>query len=270
MKPTTTINQATKIENTMRSSSTNILLSLAELNNMGVEQLENGNISCACDLFRNTLDAILVQGCCSSCCNDFAADGLRLKGSNEATIKRFDPSCLPAEVHISGIRILRVPAGSSDPTRIFFSNPVLETNAWFSIIRYNLALSYHIQSMDARAGHLKQFFLQNAKCFYEQSYMSMFSSHHDLLKSKLPTGNPTVNLLCMALCNNMAHIFMNFADFATARKLLSSLFIFATSLEDMHYNGLPKEFSMAMKQMQLDFLLNAIILLSSQNAAPAA
>jgi hypothetical protein len=150
-------------------------------------------------------------------------------------------------VYSRGMRMLTAPGDC-------FSHDLLQDGTIRSaIVVYNLALVYHLQGFNKAS----QVALQKAKHLYEHSYQLLVNTMSSF--GGEPTGNASVDLLVMALMNNLAEISLEMSGYyGDTRAMFEHLLQFAVSTSYRGYGD--EEVSAFMKQESSYFLLNATIL----------
>jgi hypothetical protein len=132
-----------------------------------------------------------------------------------------------------------------------------------AIIVYNVALVFHLKGFNEAS----QAALQKAKHQYESSYQLLEETISSFGGG--PTGNASIDLLVMALMNNLAEISLEMSGYYdVTRAMFEHLLQFAVSTGYIGYGD--EEVSTFMQQESSYFLLNATILGLAPAAAAAA
>ena len=145
--------------------------------------------------------------------------------------------------------------------RNFSNEPTVDRTICSSIIVFNLALVYHRKGM--LEGH--QGLVERARNFYEKSYRLLADTGANMDS----TGDLLVDLLCMAMVNNLAYISFDMSDYLRSTEYSNELIRFALSVASSPSIRIDSHVSIALDQQKCNFLLNAMIL-RSPSLAPAA
>ena len=145
--------------------------------------------------------------------------------------------------------------------RNFSNEPTVDRTICSSIIVFNLALVYHRKG--TLEGH--QGLVEKARNFYEKSYELLADTGATINA----TGDLLVDLLCMAMVNNLAYISFDMSDFLRSTEYSNELIRFALSVASSPTIRKDTPISTALDQQKRNFLLNATIL-RSPSLAPAA
>jgi hypothetical protein len=109
---------------------------------------------------------------------------------------------------------------------IFSKDMVENAKIYSAIVVFNLALCSHLQAMgDQSYRHLSQ-----AKLFYRQSFRLLVDTVVGCYRG-MATGNAAVDLLTMALLNNLAHIQMEFRELLESGPVFRLLVQYALSVK---------------------------------------
>lgn len=228
-----------------------------DLNNTGVVHLTNGNFAKAHEAFRCALKSIatLVQD------NDTnrSESGARTDTTSSSTlcVASSMPSFLTCDngltIHSQGIRV------DASLDRSDYENVTMLS----SVVVFNIALTYHLNGL----AEMDQKVLYRTKALYRQCYRLLGGVIHD---GGLHTGsNATLDLLSMALLNNLAHIEIEFCDLHEADVMFQRLVRYALLVQSRSYSD--ERLSVWMNGQALLFLRNtALCSLSSLCVAPAA
>ena len=248
----------------------------AYLNNVAVAYLERGDLRKALELFRTALQttmgemrppdapplflppmpALEIAGEASSDRNQSDNGG---HGGQSTTVPQqakrddFESTSIPF-VHAQGFGIVGSP-GAYSP------EPLINTTVISTIVIFNLAVVYHIKGLHEKA--LSDSRLVKAHSLYTKAYLLL----EDAGVTFGSTGNAVVDLLSMAVSNNLAHVCFELANYDESRSHFDSLIRFALTVVPGRYGD--RYVSSVMDQQKSNFLLNAIIL-HAPNLAPAA
>jgi tetratricopeptide (TPR) repeat protein len=149
----------------------------------------------------------------------------------------------PGPLHLQAFPICR---------RNFSLEPMVDRTICSSIIAFNLALVYHRKGIE---GH--QSLVEKARNLYEKCYRLLA----DTGANKGSTGDLLVDLLCMAILNNLAHISFNVSDYLRSTEYSNELIRFALSVASSPSSRMiDTQVSIALDQQKRNFLLNAMIL----------
>ena len=105
--------------------------------------------------------------------------------------------------------------------------------------------------------------LRKAISLYEKSYRLLCDAN----AVAVATGNPLVDLVAMALLNNMAQLSFERTDYQESRRMFDHLIHFTTSIASSTYGD--QNVTSLMDLQKQNFLLNAIILSTPVVAAAA-
>lgn len=238
------------------------------LNNMAVSFLTFQNLNKAFELLREALfqTICVVDPHCSETVDALVADrttksgpilyqSLAVKDSayQDTEEKRTGCSCASITfVYSDGIRLL--------PSGIAFScDNLVNEIAVSSIIIFNLGVAYHVNGLETYSGPQ----LTKSLSMYQKAYVLLL----DVGIPPMPTGNAMVDLLFMALFNNLAHVCFELVNYEESERYFDSLYRFAYAISPIFYDD-PAARD-AIEQHKRNFLLNAVIL-KTPNFANAA
>jgi tetratricopeptide (TPR) repeat protein len=140
-------------------------------------------------------------------------------------------------------------------------NDLINTTVVSSIIIFNLSIIYHLKGLEGRSmGRTR---LHKAKSLYQKS-------HRLLADAGVPlgsTGNPVVDMLSMALYNNLAHVSYELQGYDESKAFFQNLIRFALTVLPSKYGD--PQVGLLLDQQKSNFLLNAIILQAPKLAAAA-
>ncbi|GKY97610.1 hypothetical protein MPSEU_000719400 [Mayamaea pseudoterrestris] len=140
-------------------------------------------------------------------------------------------------------------------------DPLINTTVVSSIIIFNLSIIYHLKGLEGRC--MSDMRLRKAKSLYQKA-------HNLLADAGVPlnaTSNPVIDMLSMALYNNLAHVTFEMQAYDESRKFFDSLIRFALTVVPNLYGD--AYVGSLLDQQKSNFLLNAIILQAPKLAAAA-
>jgi tetratricopeptide (TPR) repeat protein len=245
----------------------------ADLNNVGVAYLESGDLKKALEFFRDALrqtmgelrpappaaapaPAALTGSSRSTSGNNggaIQAEYLALPRSEQKPQSSSNSNVCPF-VHAQGFGIVGTP-GSYSP------DPLINTTVISTIVIFNLAAVYHLKGLHEKA--LSDRRLLKAHSLYEKANVLLT----DAGVTYGFTGNAVVDLLSMALSNNLAHVCHELGQYDRSRSHFDSLIRFALTVIPSRYGD--HYVGSVLDQQKSNFLLNAIIL-HAPSLAPAA
>jgi tetratricopeptide (TPR) repeat protein len=252
-----------------------------EENNLGVAYLEAGDLRNALQRFSDALKyttATLAPGpnpqrdaedeldltvCCGSYIPPFCQEYCGPPPESTGPKSRDNPAThektqtVPASVPFAYARgINLIPCATA-----YSPDPLINTTIVSSIIIFNVSIIYHLKGLEGRTMGSTR--LQKAKSLYQKS-------HHLLVDAGVPlgsTGNPVIDMLSMALFNNLAHVAFEMQGYEDSRKYFDSLIRFALTVVPTRYGD--AYVGSLLDQQKSNFLLNAIILQAPKLAAAA-
>ena len=249
----------------------------ADLNNIGVAYLEAGDLKKALELFRTALRQTMGDGRLPpphlmappmNITHPHPSAGDQRDGTSTSTRDRpteamqqqqqaksdeFNTTATPF-IHSQGFGIVGS-AGAYSPDQL------INTTVVSTIVIFNLAVVYHIKGIHEKA--LNDTRLIKAHSLYLKAHLLL----HDAGVSYGSTGNAVVDLLSMAVSNNLAHVCFELSRYEESRSHFDSLIRFALTVVPPRYGD--RYVGSVMDQQKSNFLLNAIIL-HAPNLAPAA
>jgi tetratricopeptide (TPR) repeat protein len=222
-------------------------LSPTNENNLGVAYLETADFGRALECFRSALIKFTDPELSSALAEyDSSSHKERL------CVQTPDSSTIFA--YTNGI-ILMSHALAYSPDEVANKNVVA------SIILFNLALVNHLKGLGSPSQ--RRLLLDKAARLYEQSHGLLL----EVGVARIATGNCVVDVLCMALFNNMAHVAFELSAYPASRLLFDSLISFALSVVPSRYNeAMVSDFVNLTKSQ---FLLNEAILVPPRLASAA-
>lgn len=259
----------------------------AELNNLGVTCLAAGDLRRALDLFRQALKFTMgemepedqaraeleverqnvsmpklnVQQSSASADNKnmdtTEQSPMSLLASKVGPINAHLAKQAPPSsqfVHVRGINLVAAPTAYSQDT-------LVNTTIVSSIVIFNLAIVYHLKGLEECGNTDAR--LAKARSLYHKSHLL-------LQEAGVPgasTGNPVIDMLSMALFNNMAQSSFELGGYPESRGYFEQLICFATTVVPSRYQD-AYVFSL-LDQQKSNFLLNAIILHAPKIASAA-
>jgi len=252
---------------------------VSELNNTGLSYLEAGDLRHALenlsDALKCTMGALgpemdhqsLEAARCASLCSNPPATMAKAGRHPPTTTPNHQPKPhhieeVPSETkppsvpfaYASGINLIPWPAAYSP-------DPLINTTIISSIIIFNLSIIYHLKGLETVS--MSAMRLNKAKTLY-------LKSQHLLVDAGVPlgsTGNPVIDMLSMALFNNLAHVTFEMGSYEESRKQFDHLIRFALTVIPSRYGD--AYVGSHMDQQKSNFLLNAIILQAPKLAAAA-
>jgi tetratricopeptide (TPR) repeat protein len=132
-----------------------------------------------------------------------------------------------------------------------------------AIIIFNLSIVYHLKGLEGGSGSISSMRLRKARALYQKS-------QNLLIDAGVPlgaTGNPVIDVLSMALFNNLAHVAFELSSYEESRQFFDFLIRFALTVVPSKYGD--AFVAALLDQQKSSFLLNAIIL-QVPKLAPAA
>jgi hypothetical protein len=256
--------------------------SAIDTNNLGVAFLDNGDIRDALTRFRSALekpwgvlhtpssrDTVLHRHNpvtrslydqqsvytfpCSEGASSIGSDGFNSSPSSSSVNP--SPVSVPF-VHTQGIRLSPHPSAYS-------SDPLVNTSIVCAIIIFNLGLVCHLRGLEESPHQIQR--LTKARALYNKSHVLISQCNVGLVA----TANPTIDVLAMALFNNMAQSSYELENFAECRSYFNALIRFAFSVTPAIYGPGNEHAGVLLDQYKSNFLLNAIILQPPKIAASA-
>ena len=145
--------------------------------------------------------------------------------------------------------------------KAYSPDPLVNTTIVSSIIIFNLSIIYHFKGLEAR--NMSDMRLRKAKSLYQKA--------HNLLRDAgVPMGatfNPVIDMLSMAIFNNLGHITYELQAYQESRRHFDHLIRFALTVVPARYGD--AYVGSLIDQQKSNFLLNAIILQAPKLAAAA-
>lgn len=253
----------------------------ADLNNAAVAHFNSGDLGRAFDLFRcalqQTMDGNHHLGAQSPAAlpsigtappQDQSMSAPAPSDSDRGSGISSGSSCPPANagrtdfkintcmpfIHAKCFGIVGTP-GAYSP------DPLINTTIVSTLVVFNLALLYHIKGTHEKA--LCERRLCKSHALYSRAHLILSSAG----AFSGCTGNAVVDLLSMAVFNNLAHVSYELAEYDQSRTHFDALIRFALTVVPSRY-GDPSVGPM-MEEQKSNFLLNAIIL-HAPSLSPAA
>jgi tetratricopeptide (TPR) repeat protein len=140
-------------------------------------------------------------------------------------------------------------------------DPLINTTIVSSIIIFNLSIIYHLKGLEGRS--MSDLRLRKARSLYQKA-------HNLLADAGVPLGatsNPVIDMLSMALFNNLAHVSFEMQAYDDSRRYFDKLIRFALTVVPARYGD--AYVGSLLDQQKSNFLLNAIILQAPKLAAAA-
>lgn len=237
----------------------------ADLNNVAVAYLERGDLRKALEHFRSALrtttgDLRPPPPLPSQRRHDAGTGGGAARSGEPTWQQPYDikPSEFSSPgtpfIHANGFGIVGAP-GSYSP------DSLINTTVISTIVIFNLALVYHIKGLHEKA--LTDARLHKAHSLYIKAHLLLT----DAGVTFGSTGNAVVDLLAMAVSNNLAQVSYELLSYEESRAHFDCLIRFALTVVPGRYGD--QYVGSVMDQQKSNFLLNAIIL-HAPNLAPAA
>jgi hypothetical protein len=221
---------------------------ISEVNNQGVDSLEGGDFSCALQRFRLVLEQAK---------RNTGPTVLTSKTPELKTIRPLSPIFVEKQVlvqqhppktrqslHAGGFRLTDGLSSSSDPAEDF--------NIHLAITIFHLALTLHLVSLADQADQSTQRLLK-AKELYLRAHQVLVGSVLARYRGKA-TGNAIVDLVAMAIINNLALVCIEVSEFEEGEFLFGQLVRYALSTRRVGTYSTP----FMRKKVHL-FLLNATV-----------
>lgn len=244
----------------------------AELNNLGGAYLQAGDLKKSMEFFRDalkyTLSDLHVQE--SSVVIDPSAQG-PWSGSSPQLYQAHDsftqaacdfmdreaivavPSSVPF-VHTQAINVIPTP-------KAYSHDHLVNTTVTSSIVLFNLGIVYHLKGLEGTGESTVR--LSKARSLYQKSQLLLA----DAGVPSSSTGNPIIDMLYMALSNNLAQASFEMQCYHDSRRYFDQLIRFALSVSPARYGD--TTIATMVDQQKSNFLLNAIILHAPKLAAAA-
>jgi tetratricopeptide (TPR) repeat protein len=246
-----------------------------ELNNLGVYFLEVGDLRRSLDLFRDalkyTMGEVRVESpeelrSYAEALSSYAAAAAQhthqnMKDATERSYPQRKQDLIPTPsssstpfVHSQGINIISSPTAYSPDV-------LINTTVVSGIVIFNLAIVYHLKGLEGN--NLGVMRLLKAISLYQKSHLLLSDAGVPLGA----TGNPVIDMLSMALFNNMAQVSFELALYEESRHYFDNLVRFARTVSPQLYGN--SYIGAILDQQKSNYLLNAIIL-QVPKLAPAA
>jgi tetratricopeptide (TPR) repeat protein len=256
------------------SISVKMLPVVAQLNNLGVAFLDTGDLPQALQLFRDALmhtvgnmqpiehemsPPVAARPVPGKPQDDIASpikqgvDQSNLIPSSSARYAWDAPSASQF-VHARGINVIASSTAYSPD--VFVNSTVVS-----SIIIFNLAVVYHLNGLEECGDRSAR--LRKAMLLYDKSDLLLKDAGVPLSS----TGNPVIDMLSMALFNNLAQASFELGGYDESRRYFDKLILFTLTVVPSRYDD--AYIGSLLDQEKSNFLLNAIIL-HAPKLAPAA
>jgi hypothetical protein len=252
---------------------------VAERNNLGVAYLDAGDMKSALGHFSEALNRTMsdLEGPVEDSPVVVGFDPNDSEGGSNSAAQRI--VCLPgesAEYAHEKANIVPLPTKACPATQPFAyvrginlipchgaysPDPLVNATIVSSIIIFNLSIIYHLKGLEAgdRSVHL----LDKARSLYQKC-------HSLIADAGVPlgaTGNPVIDMLSMALYNNLAHVSFEMDCYGDSRQYFEHLIRFSLTVVPESYGD--AYVGVLLDQQKSHFLLNAIILQVPKLAAAA-
>ncbi len=259
----------TDLTATLCSSLSNIAMATqraAQFNNAGVVLVGWGQLLEALNTFRQALECImgllgtsrLPEKTLSSPASSVQSEVDFSRGSfsipfpfnaRKHTSNKRKNRCTTAELSDDTCSLLHTTPFSMDPrVGAYSEDSLLNTSVVSAIILFNLGVLYHLKSME---GHGSERKLIKARDLYEKSRILLT----DAGVSIAPTGNPVVDVLYLAVMNNLAQVSYDLSSYDAARCYAYLLIEFALSIGPVLYSSMQTAYTMESEKNR--FLLMA-------------
>ena len=247
----------------------------AELNNLGAMHLQNGDLRTSLELFRDALSLTLLdleaeQRSSSShmACDDSHEEEQATLVQHHGPASReahaacteydaMPPSSAAAFVQSQAINVIPLPTAYSP-------DPLVNMTIVSSIVLFNLGIVYHLKGLEPGTSERAAPHLVKACSLYQKSQVLLADSGvplHDC------TGHAVIDMLSMAIHNNLAQVFYELTMYEDSRQHFEQLIAFALTVVPARY-GDPMIGNLIDEQKS-KFLLNAMILHAPKLAAAA-
>jgi tetratricopeptide (TPR) repeat protein len=226
---------------------------LSHANNLGTLYLDNGDFPSALDCFRFALGqlrnaVVSPQAKQSYNMNDPTTTAQR-------DVAFFPTSTHPQQITLVHTRGIRMP---KTRTSFFPQDPMEDWNIYSSIVVFNLSVVYHLQGLTSIA-----------QKFYRHSLRLLDTTIREYEQSQTGNGDTTIDILSLALLNNLAQVSIELCDFQEAGSIVKKLVRVACALSSADYGN--EQVAIFMHRQRNTFLLNAIMHYAGPPiAAPAA
>jgi hypothetical protein len=229
----------------------------ARMNNLGVDCLEANNLSLAFDLFR---EALMYS---SGDRNHEEAERIYERASavtppslfkDIETEQDLDETGSTAFAYCKGFVVMPFPKAYSE-------SDVVNSAIVSTIVIFNMAVVYHLKALQDENHSYER--LIKAQSLYKRCYHLL--SHTGVAKQC--TRNPLIDVMVMALLNNLAHSSYEVGSFCESKVYFDSLLQFAITVSPFQYHDLPT--GIMVEQQKSSFLINIIILQPPKYAAAA-
>jgi tetratricopeptide (TPR) repeat protein len=251
-----------------------MLPAVAQLNNLGVAFLDAGDLRKALDLLRDALMHTVgdMQPTEHEMAPPVAARLVpgKLQDDNTSPIKQdmdesnhipsssarfaWDAPSASQFVHARGINVIASPTAYSPDV-------LVNSTVVSSIIIFNLAVVYHLKGLEECGDRNAR--LSKAMLLYNKSDLLLKDAGVPLSS----TGNPVIDMLSMALFNNLAQASFELGSYDESRRYFDNLILFSLTVVPSRYDD--AYIGSLLDQEKSNFLLNAIIL-HAPKLAPAA
>jgi hypothetical protein len=168
-------------------------------------------------------------------------------------------------IHARGLPILEM-------TGVYSADSTVNASCTSAILIFNLALVHHLKAMQGGCGSSSRCsmkWLAKAKSLYEYSLTLIPEVQWGAGVLEGASASPVMDLLCMALFNNLAHVCFELLNYAESSMFFSELIGFASTVIPSAYGGGDDHLALCMEGIKNNFLLNAITL-KAPAIAPAA
>ena len=193
-----------------------------------------------------------------------SAEGLKIQKPEKLAATKYTSSAMTSLIFARGIKI---PTAFPEQ-HCFSSEPAEELSICVSIAVFNLALAYHLRGIqEGEEGSCKELFLSRALALYEKCSDMLLVPTRVAAATLTSTNNSVIDLLFMALFNNIAQISFEQMNYKDCRHYAGMLLQFISSINTTNYRD--QKVAAFMQRVVVTFCLNSLAL-RSPTAARAA
>ena len=168
---------------------------------------------------------------------------------------KYSSSATASLIFARGIKIPVISPGEY----CFSSEAEGELSICVSIVVYNLALAYHLRGIqEGEESSCKKLFLSRALALYEKCSDMLLVPSRVATAKLTSTNNSVIDLLFMALFNNIAHISFELLNYEKCRSYAGMLLQFMSSIESSDYGD--QQVAAIMRRVIVTFFLNSLAL----------
>lgn len=266
----------------------------AELNNLGALHLQNGNLRTSLDLFRDALSLTLLdleaEQHSSSSSTTTTTTTMACEDQKEQTRMSHPSVCHALSHHHAAASSSPslssgacsecdgVPPTSSSSATAFIQSqainviplptaysqdPLVNMTIVSSIVLFNLGIVYHLKGLEGKTCDSSAHLVKSCS-LYQKSQVLLADSG---VPMNCCTGNPVIDMLSMAISNNLAQVFYELSMYDDSRQHFEHLIAFALTVAPARYGDL--YIGNLIDEQKSKFLLNALILHAPKLAAAA-